>query len=309
MEDAESRHFKPMHLETLKESPRRFMPLDRLSNSVYAHVYPDPSFPDSNRGYIICDKYVVVVDAMYLLENVRNDLEQMRKLTDRNVRYLINTHYHSDHTYGNCLFDCEIIAHTKCIELMKQEREKQLSSVFEEVKDPEERKHIEGVRYPTVLFEESFRLDSDPAIEVIHLGGHTPDLSIVHIPEEKILFASDNLFGSRDPSTPVEPEMNTRSDLDQWILALEYVLTLDPKVIVPGHLGLCNKQAVPKLIDYLRLFVENVRSLKRQGYSKEQVKHTREILDLSTLFEGSGIDPTIMEGLTEQNIDRQYDRL
>ena len=59
------------------------MPLDRLSNSVYAHVYPDPSFPDSNRGYIICNKYVVVVDATYLLENVRNDLQEMRKLTDR----------------------------------------------------------------------------------------------------------------------------------------------------------------------------------------------------------------------------------
>jgi len=298
-----------MHLETLKESPRRFMPLDRLSNSVYAHVYPDPSFPDSNKGYIICDKYVVVVDATCLLANVRNDLEELRKITNRQVRYLINTHYHYDHTYGNCLFSCEIIAHTKCLELMKQERERQLSNALEEVEDPEDRKKLESVRYPTMLFDESYRLDSDPVIEVTHLGGHTPDLSIVHIPEERILFASDNLFGSNDPSTPVEPEMNTRSDLDQWIIALEYVLTLDPKVIVPGHLGLCNYQAVPKLIDYLRLFVKNVRSLKRQGYSKEEVKHRRELLDLSTLFAGSGIDPTIMEGLTEQNIDRQYERL
>ncbi len=283
--------------------------LNRLAESVYAHVYPDPAFPDSNRGYIICDKYVVVVDATYLLDNVRHDLEELRKITNREVRYVINTHYHSDHTYGNCLFDCDIIAHTKCVELMKQERDKQLSSVFEEVKDPEDRKLLEGVRYPTVLFEKSFRLDSDPIIEVTHLGGHTPDLSIVFIPEEKVLFASDNVFGSPDPSTPIEPEMNARSDLEQWTLALKNVLTLDPKVIVPGHLGLCNKQAVPKLIDYLQLFVSNVRDLKRQGYSKEQVKHRRELLDLPALFAGSGIDPKIMEGLTEQNIDRQYDRL
>ncbi len=177
-----------MHLEGLGQSPSPSM-LDRLSNSVYAHVYPDPAFPDSNRGYIICDKYVVVVDATYLLDNVRNDLEQLRKITDREVRYVINTHYHSDHTYGNCLFGCEIIAHTKCLELMKQERDKQLSGAFEEVKDSEDRKLLEGVKYPTVLFEESYRLDSDPLIEVTHLGGHTPDLSAVFIPEEKVLFA------------------------------------------------------------------------------------------------------------------------
>src|SRR5713226_8831932 len=99
------------------------MPLDRLSDSVYAHVYSDPFVSvDSNKGYIVCDKYVVVVDATYLLNNVRNDLNELRKITNRDVRYVINTHYHSDHSYGNCLFRCEIIAHTKCLELMKQER-------------------------------------------------------------------------------------------------------------------------------------------------------------------------------------------
>ena len=284
------------------------MLLDRLSNSVYAHVYSDPSFPDSNRGYIVCDKYAVVVDATYLLGNVRNDLAELRKITDREVRYVINTHYHSDHTYGNCLFGCEIIAHTKCLELLKQEGKRQLSNLFEEVKDPEDRKQLEGVRYPTVLFEESYRLDSNPTIEVTHLGGHTPDLSTVYIPEERILFASDNLFGSQDPSTPLPPEMNPLSDLNQWILALRHILTLDAKVIVPGHLGLCNNQAVSKSIDYLQLFVANVRELKKQGYSKEQVKHRPELLNLPKLAE-TLIEPSIAAWLIEQNIDVQYDKL
>ena len=284
------------------------MPLDRLSNSVYAHVYPDPSSPDSNKGYIVCDKYVVVVDATYLLDNVRDDLEELRKITDREVRYVINTHYHSDHSYGNCLFGCEIIAHTRCLELMKQERERQLSSVFEEVKDPEDRKRLEGVRYPTVVFEESYRLGSNPIIEVTHLGGHTPDLSAVYIPEERILFASDNLFGSQDPSTPIVPEMNARSDLHQWILALRHILTLDAKVIVPGHLGLCGKQAVSKLIDYLQLFIANVRELRKQGYSKEEVKRRPELLNLPKLAE-TLIEPQLAIWLIEDNIDVQYDRV
>ncbi len=104
------------------------MVLDRLSDSVYARIHPDPSLPDSNRGYVVCDKYVVVVDATYLLDNIRKDLEELRKITGCEVRYVINTHYHSDHTYGNCLFDCNIIAHAGCLQLMKQERERQLST-------------------------------------------------------------------------------------------------------------------------------------------------------------------------------------
>ena len=284
------------------------MLLDRLSNSVYAHVYPDPSFPDSNKGYIVCDKYIVVVDPTYLLDNVRNDLEELRKITDREVRYVINTHYHSDHTYGNCLFGCEIIAHTKCLELMKQERERQLSDIFEEVKDPEDRKQLENVRYPTVVFEDSYRLDSDPIIEVTHLGGHTPDLSAVYIPEERILFASDNMFGSQDPSTPMVPEMNARSDLNQWILALTHILTLDAKIIVPGHLGLCNKEAASKLIDYLQIFIANVRELRKQGYSKEEVKRRPELLSLPKLAE-TLIEPQLATWLIEHNIDVQYDRV
>ncbi len=286
------------------------MPLDKLSKSVYAHIYPDPSFPDSNKGYIVCDEYVVVVDPTYLLDNVRNDLEELGKISDRQVRYVINTHYHSDHSYGNCLFRCDIIAHAKCLELMKEERERQLSGMFEEVKDPEARKQLEAVRYPTVVFEESYRLNSDPIVEVTHLGGHTPDLSAVYIPEEGILFASDNLFGSQDPSTPVGLEMNALSDLNQWILALRHILTLDAKVIVPGHLGLCNKQAVRKSIDYLQLFVANVKELKMRGYSKEELKRRPELLNLPKPAERIlGVDRDLVNALIEHNVDVQYDRV
>ena len=191
---------------------------------------------------------------------------------------------------------------------MKEERDKQLSSVFEEVKDAEDRKLLEGIRYPTVLFEESCRLDSDPIVEVTHLGGHTPDLSAVFVPEEKILFASDNVFGSPDPHTPVEPEMNARSDLDQWILALGRMLVLDAEVVIPGHLGLCNRQAITKLRDYLQLFVANVRGLKKRGYSKEEVRRRSELLGLPKFAE-RWFDPKIVEGVIEHYVDLQYDRL
>ena len=102
--------------------------------------------------------------------------------------------------------------------------------------------------------------------------------------------------------------MNARSDVSQWILALRHMLTLDAEVIVPGHLGLCNKQAVSKLLDYLQLFVGNVRDLKKRGYYKEEVKRRTELLGLPK-FADRWFDPKLVEEVTEHNVDTQYDRL
>ncbi len=54
------------------------MLLERLSDSVYARIHPlvDPVVPvDSNRGYIICDEYVVIVDTTYFLNHLRQELK------------------------------------------------------------------------------------------------------------------------------------------------------------------------------------------------------------------------------------------
>ncbi len=277
------------------------MPLERISNRVYAQINHELSSPsDSNRGYIICSEHTVVVDTTCFLQNLRRDLEELRKITQREVRYVINTHHHTDHAYGNGLFGCEIIAHRKCLCLMKRERSTQLAELFQEVSDTEDRRLFEKVRYPTILFEESYKLDSTPTIEVLHLGGHTPDLSAVYIPEGKILFASDNLFGSEDPSTPSHPFMTLSSDLNEWRRALQRILQLDVETIIPGHFGVCNKKAVSRLDDYLQDFMTRIRELKMQGVSKEEAMRRPELLDLPRL--------SLAEWIAN-NIEAQYDKI
>lgn len=279
------------------------MSLHRLSDSVYGsiHMEPPPN-SDSNKSYVVCEEFVVVVDTTYLLNSVRRDLKELREVTDLNVGYVINTHYHPDHTYGNHLFTCPIVAHGECPRLMKKVRKGQIAELIREETDPEVRRDLKKLRlrYPTTLFEQSYRLDSSPAIEVIHLGGHSPDLSVVHVPEENILLASDNLFGSRDPSTPSHPYMATSSDLNQWIMALKRMLRLEANVIVPGHFGPCNKEAVRGLIEYLELFMRSVRGLKERGFSKEEVRHRPELLSLPELK---------AEAWIQNNIETQYDRV
>lgn len=250
----------------------------------------------------MCDEFVVVVDTSYRWSNVRSDLQELRKITDLEVEYVINTHYHPDHAYGNHLYTCPVIAHGECVKLLQEAGQRQIAELLQEEVGNEIKSQLQksGPRYPTLTFDQTYRIEASPAIEVVHLGGHTPDLSIVRILEEKIVFASDDLFGSEDPSLPSHPYMTTRSDLNQWISALKAILNMEAQIIVPGHFGLCNRNAIDNLIEYLELFISNMKVLKDRGCSKEEIRRNPELLKLPKVGAGFWI---------ENNVEAQYPKL
>jgi glyoxylase-like metal-dependent hydrolase (beta-lactamase superfamily II) len=77
--------------------------VERLADGVYAIIHDDATdqWPHGNTGVVVSDEGVLVVDATYLPSRARADIALIRRLTDRPVRYLVNTHWHMDHTHGN----------------------------------------------------------------------------------------------------------------------------------------------------------------------------------------------------------------
>jgi cyclase len=81
-------------------------------------------FPQGNTTVIVGDRDVLVVDACYLPSSAREDIAQIRQWTDKPVRYLVNTHWHADHTRGNGAYaeafpSIDIISQTATRELIK----------------------------------------------------------------------------------------------------------------------------------------------------------------------------------------------
>src|SRR3954471_17528033 len=95
------------------QSPNAQARVERLAEGVYAIIHPDATSDwstntthrsNSNVGVIIGDTAVLVVDSDYLPSAAKADIALIRKLTPKPVLFLVNTHWHGDHTHGNSVY-------------------------------------------------------------------------------------------------------------------------------------------------------------------------------------------------------------
>jgi cyclase len=102
--------------------------------------------------------------------------------------------------------------------------------------------------------------------QIILLAGHTPGQTAVYIPEEKVLFVSDNL--SRHRSAALHDAIP-----DKWLASLEVYQTLDVRFIVTGHTGVITsdfKQYIDQQALAIRERVEAVKKAKAEGLSVDE---------------------------------------
>jgi cyclase len=226
-----------------------------------AQIAPDVlAFLDTdggpNAGLVRTSEGIVVVDTTISPPDMQERLDAAGTSASE-ARLVINTHFHSDHTWGNQLFTCPILAHQVC----REEMEARLAGDWppEEITAcTEERGKIEPawaedmrrkwadlcITLPTETFEERRKAEiGGVRIEVIHFDAHTPDSSVVWLPEAKVLFAGDLIFEGRYPFL-------YDADVPALIGALKRLPDF-AQVVVPGHGALCGKTEIDGLVSYL----------------------------------------------------------
>lgn len=97
---------RPSQVRAAPPSASHQRTVSRLADGVYLILHPiaPDHFTESNTVVIIGDAGVLVVDSGYLPSSAREDIVQIRQWTDKPVRYLLNTHWHNDHTQGNAVY-------------------------------------------------------------------------------------------------------------------------------------------------------------------------------------------------------------
>lgn len=171
---------------------------------------------------------VVTGSEIALVVDTRADLAQGRQLradvaalTDLPVRYVVNTHVHGDHTFGNVAFDdANIVAHESLVSTLPAEHD---------------RARRDGVplRLPDTTFASAWATDlGGRLVEVVHPGpAHTAGDAVVVVPSAGVVIAGDLVEQSGPPACGED------SYPLQWPDALDLLAALVPRggVVVPGH--------------------------------------------------------------------------
>ncbi len=273
---------------------------DQVAPGVYFASGSGPVHTASNALVVVNDDDVVVVDSHITPDAARALMKSVKAVTDKPIRYLINTHFHFDHAHGNQAFPdgVEIIGH-------EYTREKLLGDVLDEptykvmgspaaqqkIADTVEsqlssapasdreamqlrlnvlKRHIKSLDEieptpPTITVTQKMSLFRDAReIQILHLGrGHTGGDLVVYLPGEKVLFTGDLFYDGAPYLGDSFPE--------EFITTLEALKKIEFEVIVAGHGPLVRD---PKKIavrqDYIRRYIDDVAALRKKGRSAKQ---------------------------------------
>jgi len=226
----------------------------------------------ANTSWVVFRDYVVVIDANTPW-GIREILPEIRKTTNKPVRYVFDTHYHWDHTWGNSVLadaGVTVVCSRDCAEelLTKGKREWDRNP-------PEGEYSLKAYRMeqPGMAFGEFLAFDDgERRLELRRMGpAHTVGDAVAFLPHEGILFTGDlcvnwksgNNMGDRD------------ADHQNWVRALNELAGWKVKTVIPGH-------GSPGTVETLRAqsaFIDDVWKQvsigKRAGKTAEQL--TREV--------------------------------
>lgn len=179
---------------------------------------------------VIIDRgdHLVVVDTMLRPQDSRQ-MKEIATGMEKPVRFVVNTHWHSDHCYGNRFLAGEhttVIAQEQYLDTITSERY---------VISPDRRKIVEKkhLLHPGVTFTDALILPGTPELRLMHAPGHTIDSIVVFIEAEKVLIAGDNVLHTKGDKVAVPYFFWGDSDLMQF--TLERLLMLDVDTVIPGH--------------------------------------------------------------------------
>jgi glyoxylase-like metal-dependent hydrolase (beta-lactamase superfamily II) len=273
---------------------------EKIADGVYYATAAGPMITGSNDVVIVNDNDVLLVDAGVTPAVARALVQDVKLLTDKPVRWVVNTHFHYDHTDGNSIFgpEVQIIGHKYVRDAMLnldvlhrepfktaqaslpgqiETLKKQVSAETDAQKratlqqqlaaTEAEQKQFAEIKPtpPTMTYASSLTLHrGQREIRLLFLGrGHTPGDTVVFLPKERIVCTGDLM----------ESRLAYMGDgiFDEWITTLDAVKKLDFDTVLPGHgVPFHEKALITAYQSYLKDLTEQVMKLRAQGVTADE---------------------------------------
>ena len=217
----------------------------KVGDGIYAAIGADGGRAGSNAGFIIGSNGVVVIDTFEEVAPARDLLAEIRKITNLPIRFVVNTHYHLDHTGGNAVFalaGATILAQRNLRGWLRTENLK----FFGANPKPEQKAMVEALVLPDETYSDAVDIYlGTRQIQVRYMLGHTGGDSVVTVPDADVVFAGDLVWQKHLPNL-IDA---TTSD---WVKTLEKLLADHPAgTFVSGHGDVATVADVRDFHDYL----------------------------------------------------------
>jgi glyoxylase-like metal-dependent hydrolase (beta-lactamase superfamily II) len=249
--------------QTAKPDPGSALLLAKVADGVYCATSRETAYFVANSVVIVGDESVLVVDSGASPAGARSLVQAIRTVSDRPIRYLVDTHFHFDHAFGNGAFgaDTLVISHEATRALLGPEalrgrayrgfadglparierlraqaagepvaeKRRQLADEVAALEAYSEELAMLVPLPPRLTLSERVTVDlGNREVQLLYLGrGHTAGDVVVFLPRERIVCTGDLFNGY----------IGYMGDayVDEWADSLDRLVRLDFETVIPGH--------------------------------------------------------------------------
>ena len=232
-------------------------------------LYVIPGFDGGQSGgnvaVRVTDDGVIIVDNKfpYSFDFIT---EQVRKITDQPIKYVLNTHHHDDHSGSNADFlpTAEVIAHKNA----------RANVVRNNQPGP-----------PRVIFaDETAVFLGSAEVQMFHFGrGHTNGDAVAYFPDLRTVHTGDLIvFGQRLDGSTLSPfwDFGNGGSVLEWPATLTGLLALDFDTVIPGHGPLLTKDDVRIFRGKMEIVIDRVRTEIAAGATRDDIGSRVDTADL-----------------------------
>ena len=256
---------------------------ERVSENVF--WFQSEVYAQVTAGVIVGPQWAVVIDTLALPEETLGMREFIEHELGVQVRYVINTHYHADHTWGNCFFPgATVIGHARCRELLIKYGIPSLEAARKQNPNLRQVKIV----LPHLTFESgelTMRVGKKNLV-FSRSFGHSDDGISVLVEEDRVLFAGDAFM-----SLPYVVD----GDIDDMLASIKRIGRLGLENIIQGHGDIILRGEIDAAVKENMSYLNNIKKAVKSAGKRKDVD---EYLDAITI-ESCGKSRVHLGGLAE----------
>jgi len=270
---------------------------ERVADNVYS--FQSEYYAQVTAGAVIGPDWAVAIDTLALPEEtlaIRDFIEDELKVP---VRYVVNTHYHADHSWGTCFFPgALVISHTLCRQMMEEraipslEEARKLNSSFRKSQ----------IIFPHLTFETgSLSLKvGKKTLTMLPLPGHSMDGIGLFIEEDRVLFSGDIFM-------PIPYIVD--GDYEQMIASLELIGGMGLENVVQGHGDVVLRGEIETAIESHLNYLSTIRKIVRRAARRKFPGDMLETVDVESCGKSRVLLGGLVEELHQRNLKALYQQL